>query len=245
MDDLPELREQCPGLTALVAAVFWFLFAYGEVPPVVSYFDRAPDPFVMAMRRREPSKLPETRTSRHPGVPAARRPAARGVAPGARPRRRGSGASRVPVARVEWFPTFGLLWQTAHPPLMSCPARGSAGLKRLIVRGAVQAGHVVDHEDGAVEDRLAAADRLLGRRQGSVAGARRPPRGEQVEARVGEAGLQRVVRPDEEGRGDDVLEVVGAAAVRAVGAQHGEWPLARQREHHLNSSTPGRQLGRP
>ncbi len=39
-------------LTAFVAAVFWFLSAYGKVPPLVAYWDQAPDtdPFVMAVK---------------------------------------------------------------------------------------------------------------------------------------------------------------------------------------------------
>lgn len=39
-------------LTAFVAAVFWFLSAYGALPKMVSYFDQAPqtDPFFMAVK---------------------------------------------------------------------------------------------------------------------------------------------------------------------------------------------------
>jgi hypothetical protein len=38
---------------ALIAAVFWFLSAYGSVPPMVTYFDSAPpdDPFFVAVKR--------------------------------------------------------------------------------------------------------------------------------------------------------------------------------------------------
>lgn len=37
---------------ALIAAVFWFLSAYGKLPPMVTYFDSTPqsDPFYSAMR---------------------------------------------------------------------------------------------------------------------------------------------------------------------------------------------------
>jgi len=37
---------------ALAAAVFWFLSAYGKLPPMVSYWDRAPetDPLYMALK---------------------------------------------------------------------------------------------------------------------------------------------------------------------------------------------------
>jgi len=50
--NMTKWLELGAGLTALIAAVFWFLSAYGEVPPVVSYFDRAPDsdPLMVAMR---------------------------------------------------------------------------------------------------------------------------------------------------------------------------------------------------
>ena len=37
---------------ALIAAVFWFLSAYGKLPPMVAYWDRTPDndPFYVAVR---------------------------------------------------------------------------------------------------------------------------------------------------------------------------------------------------
>jgi len=37
---------------ALTAAIFWFLSAYGELPPMLTYFDGAPanDPFYQAIR---------------------------------------------------------------------------------------------------------------------------------------------------------------------------------------------------
>ena len=44
--------DAAAALTALVAAVFWFLSAYGKIPPLVAYWDQAPetDPFVMAVQ---------------------------------------------------------------------------------------------------------------------------------------------------------------------------------------------------
>ena len=38
--------------TAFLAALFWFLSAYGPLPPMVAYFDAAPaaDPFYVAMK---------------------------------------------------------------------------------------------------------------------------------------------------------------------------------------------------
>ena len=37
---------------AIAAAIFWFLSAYGKLPPMVSYWDRAPDadPLYMALK---------------------------------------------------------------------------------------------------------------------------------------------------------------------------------------------------
>lgn len=37
---------------AVAAAVFWFLSAYGKLPPMVSYWERAPDtdPLYMALK---------------------------------------------------------------------------------------------------------------------------------------------------------------------------------------------------
>jgi hypothetical protein len=37
---------------AFVAAVFWFLSAYGKLPPMVAYWDQAPanDPFYIAVK---------------------------------------------------------------------------------------------------------------------------------------------------------------------------------------------------
>jgi len=37
---------------ALFAAVFWFLSAYGKLPPMVSYWDQAPDtdPLYLALK---------------------------------------------------------------------------------------------------------------------------------------------------------------------------------------------------
>jgi hypothetical protein len=37
---------------ALVAAVFWFVSAYGKLPPIVAYFDYTPehDPFSKAIK---------------------------------------------------------------------------------------------------------------------------------------------------------------------------------------------------
>jgi hypothetical protein len=37
---------------ALVAAIFWFLSAYGKMPPIVAYWDAAPanDPFYRAVK---------------------------------------------------------------------------------------------------------------------------------------------------------------------------------------------------
>ena len=37
---------------ALAAAVFWFLSAYGKLPPMISYWDQAPatDPFYVAVK---------------------------------------------------------------------------------------------------------------------------------------------------------------------------------------------------
>ena len=37
---------------AVAAAVFWFLSAYGKLPPMVSYWDRAPDadPLYIALK---------------------------------------------------------------------------------------------------------------------------------------------------------------------------------------------------
>jgi len=39
-------------LFAIVAAVFWFLSAYGKLPPIVAYWDSTPehDPFYMAVK---------------------------------------------------------------------------------------------------------------------------------------------------------------------------------------------------
>jgi hypothetical protein len=39
-------------ITALIAAVFWFLSAYGKLPPMLSYWDKVPDndPFYMAVK---------------------------------------------------------------------------------------------------------------------------------------------------------------------------------------------------
>jgi hypothetical protein len=39
-------------LLAITAAVFWFLSAYGKLPPMVSYWDKAPesDPFYGAVK---------------------------------------------------------------------------------------------------------------------------------------------------------------------------------------------------
>jgi hypothetical protein len=39
-------------LFALVAAVFWFISAYGKLPPMIPYFDRTPesDPFYRAVK---------------------------------------------------------------------------------------------------------------------------------------------------------------------------------------------------
>lgn len=37
---------------AFVAAIFWFLSAYGKLPPIVAYFDSTPetDPFFRAVK---------------------------------------------------------------------------------------------------------------------------------------------------------------------------------------------------
>ena len=45
--------ELCAALFAFVAAVFWFLSAYGELPLMGNYWDRTPakDPFFVAIRR--------------------------------------------------------------------------------------------------------------------------------------------------------------------------------------------------
>ena len=39
-------------ITALLAAVFWFLSAYGKFPPMVAYWDKTPDndPFYIAVK---------------------------------------------------------------------------------------------------------------------------------------------------------------------------------------------------
>jgi hypothetical protein len=39
-------------LAAIVAAVFWFLSAYGKLPPMITYWDGAPpnDPFYVAVK---------------------------------------------------------------------------------------------------------------------------------------------------------------------------------------------------
>jgi len=39
-------------VSALVAAIFWYLSAVGELPPMISYFGYAPpdDPFLLAMQ---------------------------------------------------------------------------------------------------------------------------------------------------------------------------------------------------
>jgi Na+/proline symporter len=39
-------------ILAFAAAVFWFLSAYGKLPPMVAYFDQAPasDPFYQAVK---------------------------------------------------------------------------------------------------------------------------------------------------------------------------------------------------
>jgi hypothetical protein len=39
-------------ILALVAAVFWFLSAYGKLPPMIAYWDQTPenDPFYLAVK---------------------------------------------------------------------------------------------------------------------------------------------------------------------------------------------------
>src|SRR5713101_9025379 len=67
-----------------------------------------------------------------------------------------------------------------------------------IVRSAVQPGDVSDGEGGVVEDRLAAADRLLSREQEPVEQAGRLPGREEREVGIRESWLQRVVDADGE-----------------------------------------------
>lgn len=40
------------GICAFVAAIFWFLSAYGTLPPIVSYWGHTPedDPFLVAIK---------------------------------------------------------------------------------------------------------------------------------------------------------------------------------------------------
>ena len=59
---------------------------------------------------------------------------------------------------VEWFPTFGLLWHSVQPPMMSCPRKRIARVVEWIARNAVQSGDVANDEGGVVEDGFAAAD---------------------------------------------------------------------------------------
>ena len=47
-----DVFELGTAIFALFAAVFWFLSAYGKVPPMLSYWDQVPDtdPFYRAVR---------------------------------------------------------------------------------------------------------------------------------------------------------------------------------------------------
>jgi hypothetical protein len=49
---LNHLLDIAIAATALVAAVFWFLSAYGKLPPMVTYWNLAPvdDPFFTAIK---------------------------------------------------------------------------------------------------------------------------------------------------------------------------------------------------
>ena len=44
--------EICAAAFAFIAAVFWFLSAFGKLPPMVTYWDRTPnsDPFYRAVK---------------------------------------------------------------------------------------------------------------------------------------------------------------------------------------------------
>jgi hypothetical protein len=47
-----EILDICAALFAFIAAVFWFLSAYGRLPPMLTYWDSTPanDPFYQAVK---------------------------------------------------------------------------------------------------------------------------------------------------------------------------------------------------
>jgi hypothetical protein len=48
----PAMLDIVAALSAFVAAVFWFVSAYGKLPPMLPYWDAIPedDPFYMAVK---------------------------------------------------------------------------------------------------------------------------------------------------------------------------------------------------
>ena len=51
-DEMEKWLDISAACLALVAAVFWFLSAYGKLPPMIAYYDRTPDtdPFYLAVK---------------------------------------------------------------------------------------------------------------------------------------------------------------------------------------------------
>ncbi len=47
-----QYLEVAAAFFAFVAALFWFLSAYGKIPPMVAYWDKSPDtdPFYQALK---------------------------------------------------------------------------------------------------------------------------------------------------------------------------------------------------
>ena len=85
------------------------------------------------------------------------------------------------------------------------------GVVERIGRHAVESRHVVDDERGVVEERFAASDRLLDRREAPVLGTGGLPGRVDREDRIGERRTQWIIDPDREGWRHRVLQVIGTA----------------------------------